>query len=75
MPFDRALVLSAETRLRLSIDGHRLAAVSVDGRRLAVVGDGDSIECTAADQSARLVTFGPRRFQRVLKAKFGLNDR
>ncbi|MCQ3806548.1 MAG: NAD(+)/NADH kinase [Acidimicrobiaceae bacterium] len=75
MPFDRALVLSAETRLRLSIDGHRLAAVSVDGRRLAVVGDGDSIECTAADQSARLVTLGPRRFQRVLKAKFGLNDR
>jgi len=75
MPFDRALVLSAETRLRLSIDGHRIAAVSVDGRRLAVVGDGDSIECTAADQSARLVTFGPRRFQRVLKAKFGLNDR
>ena len=75
MPFDRALVLSAETRLRLSIDGHRPAAVSVDGRRLAVVGDGDSIECTAADQSARLVTFGPRRFQRVLKAKFGLNDR
>lgn len=75
MPFDRALVFSAQTRLRLSIDGHRPAAVSVDGRRLAVVGDGDSIECTAGDQSARLVTFGPRRFQRVLKAKFGLNDR
>lgn len=75
MPFDRALVFSAQTRLLLSIDGHRPAAVSVDGRRLAVVGDGDSIECTAADQSARLVTFGPRRFQRVLKAKFGLNDR
>ena len=75
MPFDRALVLSAETKLRLSIDGHRPAVVSVDGRRLMVVGDGDSIECTAADQAAQLVTFGPRRFQRVLKAKFGLNDR
>ena len=75
MPFDRALVLSAETRLRLAIDGHRPAVVSVDGRRLMVVGDGDSIECTAADQAAQLVTFGPRRFQRVLKAKFGLNDR
>ena len=75
MPFDRALVLPPKTRLRLSIDGHRPAAVSVDGRRLMVIGDGDSIECTAADQSVRLVTFGPRRFQRVLKAKFGLNDR
>lgn len=75
MPFDRALVLSAETRLRLAIDGHRAAAVSVDGRRLMVIGDGDSIECTAADQTVHLVTFGPRRFQRVLKAKFGLNDR
>lgn len=75
MPFDRALVLPPKTRLRLSIDGHRPAAVSVDGRRLTVIGDGDSIECTAADQSVHLVTFGPRRFQRVLKAKFGLNDR
>lgn len=75
MPFDRALVFSAETRLALSIDGHRRAAVSVDGRRLAVVQDGDSVECTAADQTARLVTFGQRRFQRVLKTKFGLNDR
>ncbi|MXW62608.1 MAG: NAD(+)/NADH kinase [Acidimicrobiaceae bacterium] len=75
MPFDRALVLAAETRLRLSIDGHRPAGVSVDGRRLMVIGDGDAIECTAADQAVHLVTFGPRRFQRVLKAKFGLNDR
>ncbi|MDE0605830.1 MAG: NAD(+)/NADH kinase [Acidimicrobiaceae bacterium] len=75
MPFDRALVLSAKTRLRLSIDGHRPAVVSVDGRRLTVIGDGDSIECAAADQTVHLITFGPRRFQRVLKAKFSLNDR
>ncbi len=75
MPFDRALVLSADTKLRLFVDGHRPASVSVDGRRLRIVGDGDSVECTAADQAVHLVTFGPRRFQRVLKAKFGLNDR
>ena len=75
MLFDRSLVLSPSTRLRLVVDGHRSATVSVDGRRLAVVGDGDFIECTEADQSVRLVTFGPRRFERVLKAKFGLNDR
>ena len=75
MLFDRSLVLSPSTKLRLTVDGHRPATVSVDGRRLAVIGDGDAIECTAAAQSARLVTFGPPRFHRVLKAKFGLNDR
>jgi NAD+ kinase len=75
MLFDRSLVLAPTTRIRLTVDGHRPATVSVDGRRVAVVGDGDTIECTAASHSARLVSFGPRRFHRVLKAKFGLNDR
>lgn len=75
MLFDRSLVLAPTTRCRLTIDGHRPAAVSVDGRRVALVGDGDTIECTAADHTARLVSLGPRRFHRVLKAKFGLNDR
>jgi NAD+ kinase len=75
MLFDRSLVLAPSTRIRLTVDGHRPAAVSVDGRRVAVVGDGDTIECTAASHSARLVSFGPRGFHRVLKAKFGLNDR
>ena len=75
MLFDRSLVLAPFTRLRLTIDGHRPATVSVDGRRVALVGDGDTIECTAAAHVARLVSFGPRRFHRVLKAKFGLNDR
>ncbi|MEM7142026.1 MAG: NAD(+)/NADH kinase [Actinomycetota bacterium] len=75
MLFDRSLVLAPSTRLRMTIDGHRPATVSVDGRRVAVVGDGDAIECTAATHSVRLVSFGPRQFHRVLKAKFGLNDR
>lgn len=75
MLFDRSLVLAPSTRLAMTVDGHGPATVSVDGRRVAVVGDGDTIECTAADPVARLVSFGPRRFHRVLKAKFGLNDR
>ena len=75
MLFDRSLVLAPSTRLRMTIDGHRPATVSVDGRRVAVVGDGDTIECTASSHSVRLVSFGPRQFHRVLKAKFGLNDR
>lgn len=75
MLFDRSLVLAPSTRLRMTVDGHRPATVSVDGRRVALVGDGDSIECTAAAHTARLISFGPRLFHRVLKAKFGLNDR
>ena len=75
MLFDRSLVLAPTTRCTLTVDGHRPAAVSVDGRRVAVVGDGDTIECTAAPHTARLISLGPRRFHRVLKAKFGLNDR
>ncbi len=75
MLFDRSLVLSPETVVRLRVDGHRPATVSVDGRRIATVGDGASIECTAASSSARFVTLGSRPFHRVLKAKFGLNDR
>jgi len=75
MLFDRSLVLAPTTHCRLTVDGHRPATVSVDGRRVATVGDGDTIECTASDHTARLISLGPRRFHRVLKAKFGLNDR
>ena len=75
MLFDRSLVLEPSTAVELTVDGHRPATVSVDGRRIANVGDGATIRCVAAPQSAQLVTFGSRRFHHVLKAKFGLNDR
>ena len=75
MLFDRSLVLEPSTAVELTVDGHRPATVSVDGRRIATVGDGATIRCVAAPQSAQLVTFGSRRFHHVLKAKFGLNDR
>ena len=75
MLFDRSMVLEPSTVLALTVDGHRPATVSVDGRRIADVGDGAIIRCVAASQSARLVSFGARRFHHVLKAKFGLNDR
>ncbi len=75
MLFDRSLVLEPTTGVGLRIDGHRPASLSVDGRRVGVLGDADLVRCTAAGGSVRLVTFGSRRFHRVLKAKFGLNDR
>jgi NAD+ kinase len=75
MLFDRTLVLDPGAVLRLVVQGHRPATLSVDGRNLGELGEGDAIVCTAAERSARLVTFGPRDFLRILKAKFGLNDR
>jgi NAD+ kinase len=75
MLFDRTLVLEPEARLRLVVQGHRPATLSVDGRNLGELGEGDAITCTAADCSARLVSFGPRDFLQILKTKFGLNDR
>ncbi len=73
--FDRTLVLEPDVLLRLVVCGHRAATLSVDGRNLGELEEGDSITCTAAARSARLVTFGPRDFLQILKAKFGLNDR
>lgn len=75
MLFDRTLVLGPARRLRLEVCGHRPATLSVDGRNLGPLAPGDAVVCTAAARSARLVTFGPRDFHRILKEKFGLNDR
>jgi NAD+ kinase len=75
MLFDRSLVLAPDLEVRLEVLGHRPATLSVDGRNVGLLHEGDSVVCTAAPSSARLVTFGPRDFHRILKAKFGLADR
>jgi NAD+ kinase len=75
MLFDRSLVLEPETTLRITVNGHRPARLAVDGRTIAELRAGEGIECTASPHSAQLVTFGPRDFHRILKAKFGLSDR
>ena len=75
MLFDRTLVLEPETRVCMDVRGDRSASLSVDGRTVGTLRDGDAIECTASAHSVQLVTFGPRDFHAVLKAKFGLNDR
>lgn len=75
MLFDRTLVLDPGATLTLSVTGHRAATLSVDGRNLGELSEGDRVICTAAERSARIVTFGQRDFLRILKAKFGLNDR
>ena len=61
-------VLSAATddSVSLAVDGHH-PTVSVDGRRIFTVGDGAIIRCSAATQSANIITFGSRRFYHVLR--------
>lgn len=75
MLFDRSLVLEPATMLSVTVADHREATLTIDGRPEGVLREGDSITCTASRRSARLVTFGPRDFHRILKNKFGLNDR
>ena len=75
MLFDRTLVVGPETEITLEVLGDRLATCTVDGREVAPLDRGDLVVCTASERTARLVTFGERGFEWVLKAKFGLEDR
>lgn len=72
MLFDRSLVLPADSCIRLEVVDDRPADVSVDGRSLGLLQPGDAVVCTRASSPARLVTFEPRSFLGILKAKFGL---
>lgn len=75
MLFDRSLVLEPDDHLRVEVAGDRSATLAVDGVIVTELECGDAVLCTAAPEPARLVTFGPRDFHRILKAKFGLADR
>jgi NAD+ kinase len=75
MLFDRSLVLAPSARVRVEVLGDRSATLSVDGNNLGTLRRSDAVTCTASSLSARFVTFGPRDFLRILKAKFGLTDR
>lgn len=73
--FDRSLILEPSSVVEVTIIGDRPAAVAVDGDYLGVLEPGHVVSVTAAPVAARFVTFGGRDFHRILKAKFGLNDR
>jgi NAD+ kinase len=75
MLFDRTLVLDPGAAVRVEVGRERPASLSIDGRTLGVLHEGDAVVCTRSAHDALLVTFGPRDFHAVLKAKFGLNDR
>jgi NAD+ kinase len=73
--FDRALVLDPEESVEIEVLGHRRADLNVDGQRARTLEPGSTVHCSAANEPARFVRFGPRRFHQILKAKFGLSDR
>jgi NAD+ kinase len=75
MLFDRSLVLAPEEVLRFVVCDDRSVVLTADGRELGELAAGDTVSCRGGDRSARIVTFGPRDFHQILKAKFGLADR
>lgn len=75
MLFDRALVLDAAETIGVAVTGAFGAAMTVDGREVGHLDAGDRVSCTAASKPARVVSFVPRDFHQILKAKFGLADR
>ena len=76
MLFDRSLVLAAEETLRLRRAATTGSVVlTADGRELGELAAGDTVSCRGGAAPARIVTFGPRDFHQILKAKFGLADR
>jgi len=74
MLFDRSLVLAADEVLALRV-ADRPVLLTLDGRGLGELPAGTTVTCTAGPLPARIVTFGPRDFHQILKAKFGLPDR
>jgi NAD+ kinase len=75
MLFDRSLVLDPAEPLRLELLDGRRADLIVDGRLAGSLRPGDAIVCRAGRRPARVVTFAPRDFHAILKAKFALPDR
>jgi NAD+ kinase len=75
MLFDRSLVLAPEETLELRVCDDRSVVLTADGRELGALAAGDVVTCRGGVRPARIVTFGPRDFHQILKAKFGLSDR
>ena len=73
--FDRALVLSPDDELKISVLPDCGASFAVDGNVLGNLELGDSIICSSAEKPALLVSFGGSNFHQALKGKFGLSDR
>jgi NAD+ kinase len=75
MLFDRSLVLGPEESVCFTVCDDASVVLTADGREMGELAAGDTVSCRGGDQPARIVSFGPRDFHQILKAKFGLSDR
>lgn len=75
MLFDRTLLLAPDEELEFTVSDRSLVALTVDGRESGELVAGDRVVCTIAPTPARMVSFAPRDFHQILKAKFALPDR
>jgi len=75
MLFDRPLVLDPEQWVRLELVAPRPAVLVLDGQSVDSLRPGDAVVCRMGPSPARLVTFGPRDFFSILRARFHLADR
>lgn len=75
MLFDRPLVLEPDQWVRLELVGPLPAVLVLDGQSADVLQPGDAVVCRVGPSPARLVTFGPRDFFSILRARFHLADR
>jgi NAD+ kinase len=75
MLFDRPLVLEPDQWVRLELHGPLPAVLVLDGQSADVLQPGDAVVCRVGPSPARLVTFGPRDFFSILRARFHLADR
>lgn len=73
--FNRPMVLAPETRVTLTIEGHRPAVVAIDGAPCRVLAPGESVACRASEVEACFLVQGDRDFHLTLKEKFGLTNR
>jgi len=75
MLFDRPVVLEPNQWVGLELMGPRRAVLVLDGQSAEILEPGDSVMCRVGPSPARLVTFGPRHFFSILRARFHLADR
>jgi NAD+ kinase len=75
MLFDRPLVLEPDQWVRLELLGPLPAVLVLDGQSADTLVPGEAVVCRVGPAPARLVTFGPRDFFSILRARFHLADR
>jgi len=75
MLFDRPLVLDPEQWVRLELVGPVPAVLVLDGQSADSLQPGDAVVCRVGPTPACLVTFGPRDFFSILRARFHLAGR